>query len=162
MKRPFRYSSTSRFRTIPALVAALLAATGCASRALPWVELKGVRYEVELATTDEARARGLMFRDSMSADHGMLFVFPYEEQQAFWMRNTRIPLDILYFDRNLRFVSVAAGVPPCTTQQCPSYPSKAPAMYVLELNAGHSRKLGVAPGDALQLSPELRSRLDSD
>ncbi len=148
-------------RLFSALLAALLV-TGCAPRALPWVELKGVRYEVELATNNEARARGLMFRDSLPSDHGMLFVFPYEGPQAFWMRNTKIPLDILYFDRDLRFVSVAAGVPPCTTQECPSYPSKAPAMYVLELNAGHSRRLGVVTGDALLLSPELRTRLDSD
>lgn len=161
MNSPFQCSRAVTLSFLAVLFAALLA-TGCASRALPWVELKGVRYEIELATTDEARARGLMFRDSLPTDHGMLFVFPFEEPQAFWMRNTRIPLDILYFDRNLRFVSVAAGVPPCTTQECPSYPSKAPAMYVLELNAGHSRRLGVAPGDVLQLSPELRSRLDSD
>lgn len=159
MKPSPHSTSTPVIRIALALLAALLTAS-CASQTLPWVELKGTRYEVELAMSDETRTRGLMFRESMPADHGMLFVFPYEGPQAFWMRNTKIPLDIFYFDRNLHFVSVAAGVPPCTTQQCPSYPSKAPAMYVLELNAGHNRKLGVSAGDELVLSPELRARLE--
>lgn len=131
---------------------------GCSGGA-PWVELKGQRYEVELAMDDASRIRGLMFRDRMEPDHGMLFVFEREEPQAFWMRNTRIPLDILYFDSSLRLVSVSAGAPPCTTQECPSYPSKGPARFVLELNSGHARKLGVAPGDALTIAPELRARI---
>ena len=139
------------------IASALLA--GCSGGA-PWVELKGQRYEVELAMDDASRIRGLMFRDRMEPDHGMLFVFEREEPQAFWMRNTRIPLDILYFDEALRLVSVSAGVPPCTTQTCPSYPSKGPARFVLELNAGHARRLGVQSGDVLMLDPALRARID--
>lgn len=148
-------------RLMPTFVlslAAVAATSGCGSAA-PWVEVKGQRYEVELAMDDASRMQGLMFRDAMAEDHGMLFVFEREEPQAFWMRNTRIPLDILYFDGALRFVSVAAGAPPCTTQQCPSYPSKGPARFVLELNAGHARRLGLAPGDVLTLDPALRARL---
>jgi uncharacterized membrane protein (UPF0127 family) len=138
------------------LVLAFAPLGGCASHASPWVELNGRRFAVEIAADDESRARGLMFRDSMPADHGMLFVFERPEPQAFWMRNTRIPLDILYFDAQRRLVSVAAGVPPCTTQQCPSYPSAAPAQFTLELNAGLARELGAKRGDELRLDPGIR------
>ncbi|MEJ5209591.1 DUF192 domain-containing protein [Denitratimonas sp. CY0512] len=144
-------------------VALLLAITllcGCATAQGPWVELKGQRYQVELALDDASRMRGLMFRDSLPQDHGMLFVFEQQEPQAFWMRNTRIPLDILYFDDGLRLVSATHGAPPCTTATCPSYPSTRPARFVLELNAGHARRLGVVAGDELVLAPRLRARLD--
>ncbi len=137
-----------------------LACVACSTPRSPWVELKGLRYEVELAMDDASRMRGLMFRDVLPEGHGMLFVFDRQEPQAFWMRNTRIPLDILYFDEALRLVSVSAGVPPCTTQSCPSYPSKGPARFVLELNAGHARRLGVQSGDVLMLDPALRARID--
>lgn len=128
---------------------------GCAGNDAPWVEIKERRFTVEIAADDAARARGLMFRDAMPADHGMLFVFEREEPQAFWMRNTRIPLDILYFDAARKLVSAARGVPPCTTPQCPSYPSEGAARYVLELNAGLARELGLQKGDELRIDPRL-------
>ena len=137
------------------LLSLLAPLSGCASSELPWVELNGRRFQVEVARDDAARARGLMFRDSLPTDHGMLFVFERPEPQAFWMRNTRIPLDILYFDAQRRLVSIAAGVPPCTTPQCPSYPSEGPAQYTLELNAGMARKLGTERGDELLLDPRI-------
>lgn len=137
-----------------------LSCTACAGRSEPWVELKGQRYDVELALDDASRIRGLMFRDNMPDTHGMLFVFDRQEPQAFWMRNTKIPLDIIYFDENLRMVSVAAGVPPCTTQNCPAYPSKGAARFVLELNAGHAKRLGLQAGDTLGLSPAIRELID--
>ncbi len=93
-----------------------------------------------------------MFRDSMPRDHGMLFIFSAEAMRSFWMKNTRIPLDIMYFDEDLRLVSVARGAKPCRTQRCPSYPSAAPAMYVLELNAGLADEIGLKPGDRMEIS----------
>ena len=73
----------------------------CATRAAgPSVELKGKHFDIEIAADDAARARGLMFRDAMPADHAMLFLFERPAMQAFWMKNTHIPLDILYFDQN--------------------------------------------------------------
>lgn len=113
--------------------------------------LKGERFSVEVATTSKEQALGLMFRDSMADDHGMLFIFPRAATRSFWMRNTRIPLDILYFDENLRLVSVAQQAKPCHTPQCPTYPSAGPARYVLELNAGKAAELGVKAGDVLIL-----------
>ncbi|HET9047828.1 MAG TPA: DUF192 domain-containing protein [Chiayiivirga sp.] len=146
-------------KAITATMLFLLLLSGCADGASPWVELNGQRYEVELAMDDDSRIRGLMFRDDMPQTHGMLFVFDQQQPLAFWMRNTRIPLDILYFDDSLRLISIAAGVPPCTTQQCPSYPSKGPGRFVLELNAGQVRKLGTKAGDTLRLAPALRARI---
>jgi hypothetical protein len=124
--------------------------TACAS-GNPSVVLGGKTFSVELATTSEKQALGLMFRDSMPEDEGMLFIFPNEAPRSFWMKNTRIPLDIMYFDRNLKMVSVSANTPPCRVSRCPSYPSAAPAMYVLELNAGKADELGVGPGSVLTL-----------
>ena len=84
---------------------------GCASAETPWVELKGKRFQVEIADDDAERARGLMFRDAMAADHGMLFIHEDEEPQSYWMKNTKIPLDILYFDRERKLVSAAVRRP---------------------------------------------------
>ena len=135
----------------------LLTLSGCASAgASHWVELGGARYQVELATNDESRARGLMFRDEMAADHGMVFVHDSEEPQAYWMKNTHIPLDILYFDSKRKLVSVSRRVPPCALgNQCPPFPSDGPALYVLELNAGLADELGVKRGDEIAFGPGI-------
>lgn len=117
----------------------------------PYVVLKGERFTVELADTSEKQALGLMFRDHLADDRGMLFLFPGEAMRSFWMKNTRIPLDIFYFDSNLQLVSVAENAQPCRSQRCPPYPSAAPAKYVLELRAGKAAELGVRPGDVLEL-----------
>jgi uncharacterized membrane protein (UPF0127 family) len=126
----------------------LMTCTACASGG-PGVELGSKRFGVEIADTQEKQALGLMFRDSMPADEGMLFIFPNEALRSFWMKNTRIPLDIMYFDKDLRLVSISADTPPCRVSRCPSYPSTGPAKYVLELNAGTASELGVTVGDRL-------------
>jgi uncharacterized membrane protein (UPF0127 family) len=117
----------------------------------PWVELKGQRFEVEIADTPQLKAQGLMFRDALQPDYGMLFIFQDESPRAFWMRNTRIPLDILYFDSQMTLVSAAENVRPCRVERCPSYPSQGPARYVLEINAGLASQMGVQKGDRLTL-----------
>jgi len=131
----------------------LIACTACASGG-PSVELGGKTFSVEIADTREKQALGLMFRDSMPSDEGMIFIFPNESPRSFWMKNTRIPLDIMYFDKELKMVSISANTPPCRVTRCPSYPSSGPAMYVLELNAGVASELGVGPGDRLTLDLE--------
>ena len=128
----------------------LTACTACASGESS-VELSGKTFMVEIADSSEEQALGLMFRDSMAADGGMLFIFKDEAPRSFWMKNTRIPLDIMYFDKDLKLVSISANTPPCRVSRCPSYPSTAPAQYVLELNAGTAAKLGVGIGDRLTL-----------
>lgn len=136
-------------RNLILILAALLCASCMAQE--PYVVLKGERFTVDLADTVEKQALGLMFREQMDESHGMLFLFPYEGMRSFWMKNTRIPLDIFYFDGDLKLVSVAENALPCKTRSCPSYPSKGPARYVLELNAGKAAELGVEPGDTLEL-----------
>jgi len=118
------------------------------------VEIGGERFIVEIADTQDKQALGLMYRDEMPADHGMLFVFPNEAPRSFWMKNCRISLDIMYFDKDLNMVSASLDTPPCRTNRCPSYPSIAAAMYVLELNAGAAEKLGVGPGSKMTLDLE--------
>jgi uncharacterized membrane protein (UPF0127 family) len=132
------------------LVLAALICSACMAQE-PHVVLKGERFTVELAQTADEQALGLMFREEMDDDRGMLFLFPVEAMRSFWMKNTRIPLDIFYFDADLKLVSVAENARPCKTRRCPNYPSKGPAKYVLELNAGKAAELGVQPGDVLEL-----------
>ena len=137
----------------PAIFAATMMLFACAACALggPFVELKGHRFMVEIADDREEQALGLMFRRSLPDDHGMLFIFPREAARSFWMKNTRVPLDIMYFGSDLRLVSVAASAQPCRVERCPGYPSAGPARYVLELNAGIASELGLVPGDVMVL-----------
>jgi uncharacterized membrane protein (UPF0127 family) len=132
------------------LILTALMCASCMAKG-PYVELKGKRFTVELAETREKQALGLMFRDSLPPDHGMLFIFPGEARRSFWMKNTRIPLDILYFNSKLELISMAQDARPCRTRSCPGYPSEGPAQYVLELNSGKAAELGVQPGDLLGL-----------
>ena len=132
------------------LASMLLVCAACMAEG-PYVEFKGERFTVEIADTREKQALGLMFRETMPDDHGMIFVFPVERMQSFWMKNTKIPLDIFYFDEDLKLVSVSENTPPCRTSRCPGYPSAGPAKYVLELNAGKAAELGAQPGDELKL-----------
>jgi uncharacterized membrane protein (UPF0127 family) len=145
-----------RFAAPAAALITLLLCSGCASAGGPWVELGGTRYQVEIADDDAERARGLMFREAMDADRGMLFIHEREQPLAYWMKNTKIALDILYFDDQLKLVSQQRDVPPCTLgDRCPPYPSDAPARYVLELNAGQAAKLDLQDGAQLRLGPDI-------
>jgi len=116
-----------------------------------YVELKGQQFSVEIADTREKQALGLMYRDSLPEDHGMLFIFRNDAPRNFWMKNTRIPLDIMYFSSRLELVSVAKNARPCRVERCPVYPSEGPARYVLELNAGMASRLGLVAGDSMVL-----------
>jgi len=127
----------------------MIAAYTACSAGGPSVEIGGQRFSVEIADTRQKQNLGLMYRNEMPADHGMLFIFPNEAPRSFWMKNTRIPLDIMYFNKDLNMVSASLNTPPCRVSRCPAYPSTEPAMYVLELNAGTAEKLGIGPGDPM-------------
>jgi uncharacterized membrane protein (UPF0127 family) len=129
-------------------ITVVLLLSGCPNDR-PWVEVKGERFHVAIAADDESRSRGLMFVDELPRDEGMLFIFRQMAPRAFWMKNTRIPLDIIYLDSNLKVVSIIKNAKPCKTPRCPSYPSQRPAQYVLELNAGMSDQLGLVVGDSI-------------
>lgn len=142
-------SRTTLLNWLSALCALFL--LSACQAAEPWVEVKGKRFQVELAADDQTRAMGLMFRDTMADDRGMFFVFRREEPRSFWMMNTRIALDIIYLDRELRVVSIVENARPCRRTPCPSYPSRGPAQFVLEVNAGQAAALELAPGDRLSV-----------
>ena len=96
----------------------------------------GFGVTTELALTDEERQRGLMYREKMNPDQGMLFIFEEEGYYSFWMANMKLPLDILWLDKERRIVHIEKRVPPCRQFPCPSYSPKSPARYVLELVEG--------------------------
>lgn len=111
-------------------------------------------FTLEIADSPEEHQHGLMARDSMPADHGMIFVFPEEEPREFWMKDTLIPLDIIYLDSLGRVVSVKSMAPRDLTP----IPSGGPAMYAIELNKGAATDAGVHRGDALAIPAEIGKR----
>lgn len=137
------------------LIASLFVMLASACSAAPTqtvvVTLHGARFSAETATNEAARERGLMARPRLPNDHGMLFVFPDSAPRGFWMKNTLVALDILYFDHDRRLVSTQHDVPPCKADPCPIYPSASPAQYVLELPAGTARRIDATRGDVLAI-----------
>ena len=108
-------------------------------------------FQVEIAQTLQERERGLMYRRELPRDQGMLFV-QSPGPAVFWMKNTYIPLDLLYFDINGWLSQIEADVPPCATPTCPLYPSDTREVrYILEINAGEAARRGIRVGDRLRL-----------
>ena len=118
----------------------------------------GDSVTAELAVTQEERARGLMFRKKLEFDQGMLFVFSEEGFHSFWMKNMVIPLDFIWLDKEKRIVHIERNVPPCKQEPCPTYTSKVPAMFFLELKAGSVEKRNLKILDRLDfVLPNLDS-----
>ncbi|MET3410655.1 uncharacterized membrane protein (UPF0127 family) [Methylobacterium sp. 1030] len=105
------------------------------------------RFDVEVMRDDAARARGLMFRRHMAADHGMLFDFEQNQPVTMWMKNTYLPLDMVFIRPDGTISRIAADTEPLSTA---IIPSGGPVVAVLELNAGTAAKLGIAPGDRIE------------
>ena len=111
----------------------------------------GAAITLELATDEETRAQGLMFRESLAPDRGMLFLFPDDGVYPFWMKNTLIPLDMIWIDESQTIRGVKTNVPPCRRDPCPSYDPLVKARYVLELAGGVGSRHHLAPGQKVQL-----------
>lgn len=107
--------------------------------------------EVEIAADNETREQGLMFRESVPDGKGMLFIFPTSGEYPFWMKNTMIPLDMIWIDSSDKIVHIERNVPPCVADPCTSYPPHATAIYVLELAAGEAAKNGLKVGDHVKM-----------
>lgn len=116
------------------------------------VTQQGDKILAEVADTTEKRARGLMFRESLAKDRGMLFTFPEPQQWTFWMKNTRIALDIIWMDGKKKIVHVERNVPGCnrTDDGCTQYQPNDDAVYVLEVAAGVADALKLQRGAKLQ------------
>lgn len=111
----------------------------------------GFEVAVEVASDPETRARGLMYRPQLAEGRGMLFLFPQTGHYAFWMKDTLIPLDIIWIDEEGRVSDVQENVPPCQSDPCPSYEPAGDALYVLELGAGQADQHGVRPGSTIRM-----------
>ncbi len=107
-----------------------------------------VKFDLEVCSNDRERALGLMYRRSLPEFSGMLFVFPVEQQHSFWMKNTYIPLDMVFLDSDMKVVGILENVPPLT--EAPRSVRK-PSQFVVELGAGITRKHGVTEGARMEV-----------
>ena len=114
-------------------------------------------FELKVADTHAERQTGLMYKKpgDLAPDQGMLFVSPDERMQAFWMRNTYIPLDMIFLDRQRKVVTVLRDVPVLNDER---RPSSAPSMYVIELLAGTAAKAGVEVGAVAEFSRQVSAK----
>jgi uncharacterized membrane protein (UPF0127 family) len=115
------------------------------------VELpSGSKITAEVADTVPKRMLGLMFRDSLPLTHGMLFIFESQDYHGIWMKNCRIPLDILWLNKDRQIIHMEENVPPCLDDPCPIYQPLQKALYVLELSAGFIAKEKIKLGEQLK------------
>ena len=111
----------------------------------------GQALHVEVAESPIRRQLGYMFRERVGPEDGMIFVFEEAAFHSFWMKNVGFSLDLLWMAGDGTVVDVALEIPPCREDPCPSYVPMARALYVLELAGGRAEKLGIRPGQALQV-----------
>lgn len=110
----------------------------------------GFAYNVEVSADPELRAQGLMYRDQLRPGTGMIFFFPADGIYGFWMKNTMIPLDMIWIDSAYKVVQIKPDIPPCRIDDCPSFEPGVTSRYVLELAAGEAAKQGLKVGDVLR------------
>ena len=120
---------------------------GCSRRGEPRVCFKDKCFKVEIADTPQERRQGLMYRKELAVDRGMLFIFDKEDHHGFWMKNTLIPLDIIWLDKNKQVIHIEENVQSCQEDTCPAVYPKQKALSVLELNAGEVQQLGLKTSD---------------
>lgn len=120
------------------------------------VSLANQTIKAELALTEAQRAKGLMFRNTLPQGSGMFFVFPNQAKHSFWMANTKVPLDIIWLNKDLEIVYISQDTPACTQtgtlkSLCTTYTPTTAAKYVLEVNAGFVKQYSVKTGDKLEI-----------
>jgi hypothetical protein len=109
------------------------------------------KIDIEIADNEDKRMTGLMFRERMEENQGMLFLFSVEEKQAFWMKNTILPLDIIFINSKSEVVSIQKNAEPYSEKSLPSFK---PAQYVVEVNAGYTDKYGIKEGTRIVWTKE--------
>ncbi|MCC6758558.1 MAG: DUF192 domain-containing protein [Candidatus Omnitrophica bacterium] len=108
-------------------------------------------YKLELAMTEEQKARGLQHRDQLGKDQGMLFFMKPDVAPKFWMRETLIPLDMIWMDDMGKISYIEHAAVPCEKDPCPTYGPNFPAGYVLEINGGEASRLDMHLGERIVL-----------
>lgn len=135
------------------LILSTIFLNGCTQTESPTLNnlsINNIEYQVKVVSKPEDLQQGLMFTKDLPENQGMLFEFPETQIRTFWMKNTLIPLDIIFIDQNKQIINIAANTPPCQEidpQQinCPTYSSTKPAKFVLELNANQAQKHNFEP-----------------
>ncbi len=135
---------------IPILSFILFTTPSNPSNDSPKAIINGKVINLELATTPLERQKGLMFRTNLEEDSGMLFIFPDEQIRYFWMKNTLIPLDMIFIDSDNKIIDIQTAEP-CMEDPCKNYISKFPAKYVLELNMGYTERNDIYIGDKINI-----------
>ncbi len=111
---------------------------------------RGVQIKAEIADTPLQYVQGLMFREGLCENCGMLFILPAPTIPSFWMKNMNFPIDIIFLDEGMRVVHVFENVPPCESEPCPRYSPRNVSSYVLELPASSAKKYGLAENMSLK------------
>ncbi len=111
---------------------------------------QNIKIEAQLAQTILQQTKGLMNVKNLPENQGMLFVFLDESKKSFWMKNTYIPLDLIFISGDKKIVEIKENFEPCQQKNCPSYTSQKKAKYVLEVNGGFCQKHQIKEGDEIQ------------
>lgn len=106
------------------------------------------KFMAEVADTFDKRALGLMYRESIPDQSGMLLVFDQLYDHSIWMKNCRVSMDLLFINKEKQIVKIFYNVPPCKDEPCESYSSGLPVAYVLELRGNRAKELGIKEGDS--------------
>lgn len=107
-------------------------------------------FDVKIAKTKAEKRRGLSNREKLGENKGMLFIYPEERKLSFWMKDTLVPLDIIWINKKQKVIEIKHNAQPCKSEPCPSFSPENKAQYVLEINGGEAEKLGLKPGDRLK------------
>ena len=147
------------FKILPAIIALqiILGLTLTAPTTVNFPE-SDTELTVEVADSRSERQRGLMFRESLPIDEGMLFVFPEEDYRGFWMKNTLIKLDMIFVDAEGRIINIEEAVPEPNTsdENLKTYRSDEPAKYVIETNSSFTERRNVEEGDRVDIPTRYR------
>ena len=128
----------------------LILVSGCSS-SINQVCFESNCFIVDVSDNSLERTQGLMFRSSLDENKGMLFIFPESGLYSFWMKNTLIPLDIIWINKNLEVADIKKDAQPCVTETCNNYSPSSEALYVLEINSNLTEKYGINVRDKIEL-----------
>jgi len=120
--------------------------------------IRGICFESEIAVTAAERSLGLMYREVLTKDRGMLFVFPEESLHRFWMKNTLIELDIIFIAADRKVVSISHRARPCRKEPCELYSPAGSVAYALEIAGGLAASYGFTAGDLVEFREMATSR----